>query len=103
MFHALRYKNGGEICVVTGPITKPREVEDKTVYHYECNLVVPLNEFPVICCGLVSASHLNGRGIGRNDGSGIRMWVYFEKKGLKSALVKPENLHIAFELPSKKY
>ena len=53
MFHALRYKNGGEICVVTGPITKPS-------YHYGCNLMVPLNEFPVICCGLVSASHLNG-------------------------------------------
>ena len=30
----------------------------------------------------------------------VRMWVYFEKKGLKSALVKPENLHIAFEYPS---
>ena len=98
MFHALRYKNGGEICVVTGPITKPREVEDKTVYHYECNLVVPLNEFPVICCGLVSASHLNGE-LGEVRG----MWVYFEKKGVKSALVRPENLHIAFELPSKKY
>ena len=30
----------------------------------------------------------------------VRMWVYFEKKGLKSALVKPENLHIEFEYPS---
>jgi len=29
-----------------------------------------------------------------------RMGVHFEKKGVKSALVKPENLLIAFELPN---
>ena len=76
--------------------------------------MVPINECPVIChglvpviCrGLVSSSHLN-RELGEvkeitHDGSGIRIWVYFEKKGVKSALVKPEKLHIAFELPSNK-
>jgi len=58
----------------------------------------------VICHGLVSASHLNGE-LGqavhiKEDETGIRMGVNFEKKSLKSALVKPENLRIAFELPS---
>jgi hypothetical protein len=32
----------------------------------------------------------------------IRCAVYFEKKSLKSALVKPENLWVAFELPDEK-
>jgi hypothetical protein len=59
----------------------------------------------VICHGLVTASHLNGKlGVVRNVkpvGTGFRMVVYFEKKkGVKSALVKPENLRIAFELPN---
>ena len=31
--------------------------------------------------------------------TGIRLGVHFEKKGAKSALVKPSNLRIAFELP----
>jgi len=56
----------------------------------------------------VSAPHLNGRlGEVRNvkqdeeSGTGIRLAVHFEKKGVKSALVKPENLWVAFELPSE--
>ena len=59
----------------------------------------------MICHGLVSASHLNGElGEVRNkkqNGTGLRLEVYFEKKGAKSALVKPENLRIAFDLPTK--
>jgi hypothetical protein len=51
---------------------------------------------------------LNGRlGDVRNvkpsdDGTEIRCAVYFDKKTLKSALVKPENLWVAFELPDEK-
>ena len=68
------------------------------------NLVIPGKGCAVICHGLVSASHLNGE-LGevrdvKPDGTGIRMGVHFEKKGVKSALVKPENLLIAFELPN---
>ena len=60
----------------------------------------------MICNGLVSASHLNGelgevRNIQEKNEHGIRCAVYFEKKGVKSALVKPENLRIAFELPDE--
>jgi hypothetical protein len=59
----------------------------------------------VICHGLVSASHLNGelgdvRDVKKNE-TGIRLAVHFEKKGAKSALVKPENLRIVFELPDE--
>jgi len=71
--------------------------------------VVPINECPVICHGLVSASHLNGE-LGEvkeitHDGSGIRMWVYFEKKGVKSELVKPENctLHLSYQATNSRY
>jgi hypothetical protein len=60
----------------------------------------------VICHELVSASHLNGElGVARDvkkSGTGIRFAVHFEKKNLQSAFVKPENLRIAFELPSEK-
>ena len=60
----------------------------------------------MICNGLVSASHLNGelgevRNIQEKNEHGIRCAVYFEKKGVTSALVKPENLRIAFELPDE--
>ena len=105
-FQALRYENEGEICVVTGPITKPRKVEDENLHHIANNLVIPTRGCVVICHGLVSASHLNGelgdvRDVKKNE-TGIRLAVHFEKKkGAKSALVKPENLRIAFELPDE--
>ena len=104
-FQALRYENEGEICVITGPITKPRKVEDETLHHIANNLVIPKRGCVVICRGLVSASRLNGelgevRDVKKN-GTGIRLAVHFEKKDAKSALVKPENLLIAFELPSE--
>ena len=102
-FQALRYENDGEICVVTGPITKPRNTADENIYHIANNLVIPNLGCAVICHGLISASHLNGElGEVRNiKRSGTRLRVHFLKKGMKSALVKPENLRIAFELPSK--
>jgi hypothetical protein len=104
-FQALRYENGGEICVVTGPITKPRRKDDERMYYIANNLVIPSKGCVVICHGLVSASHLNGE-LGevrdvKKSGTGIRLAVHFENKGMKSALVKPENLRIAFELPSE--
>jgi hypothetical protein len=104
-FQALRYENDGEICVVQGPITKPRQVDDEMVHCIANNLVIPKLGCAVICHGLVSASHLNGE-LGevrdmKRSGTGIRLAVHFEKKGVKSALVKPENLRIAFELPDE--
>jgi hypothetical protein len=104
-FQALRYKNDGEICVVQGPITKPRQVDEERIYNVEWNLVVPVKGCVVICHGLKSVLHMNGE-LGEvrevtTNGAGIRLAVQFEKKGKMSALVKPENLRIVFELPSK--
>ena len=101
-FQALRYANDG-ICVVTGPVANPRNTADERVHRIKSYLIIPGIGCPVICHGLVSASHLNGElGEVRNikqDGTEIRLGVNFEKKGLESALVKPENLRIVFELP----
>jgi hypothetical protein len=99
LFQVLRYENDGEMCVVTGPVAMPRNLEDERVYHVDSHLVIPNKGCPVLCHGLVSASHLNGElGEVRNwkqSETGIRLGVYFEEKGVKSVLVKPENLHIA--------
>ena len=99
MFQALRYENSGQICVVQGPITKPRQVDEERIYNVEWNLVVPAIGCAVIFHGLVSASHLNGElgEVGKHNETGTRLVVNFEKKNLKSALVKPANLRIAFE------
>jgi hypothetical protein len=102
-FQALRYENDGEICVVQGPITEPRDIEVKRTYRVKSHLVYPGIGCPVICHGLVSASQLNGelgevRGVKESE-TGIRLAVHFKKK--KSALVKPENLRITFELPDE--
>ena len=108
LFHALRYESGGTVCVANGPIMYPRNKNNERTYKFENHLVMPAISCPVICNGLVSASHLNGelgevRNIQEKNEHGIR-YVYvvcFEKKGVKSALVKPENLRIAFELPDE--
>lgn len=68
---------------------------------------MPDNSCTVICHGLVSAPHLNGElGEVRNvkqgeSGTGIQLAVHFEKKSVMSALVKPENVRIVFELPNE--
>ena len=58
-FQTLRYKNDGEICVVTGPIKQPRQKDDERILHVANNLVILAKGFTGICDGLGSASHLN--------------------------------------------
>jgi hypothetical protein len=104
-FQAMRYENDGEICVVTGPVKQPRQEDDEITFHVANNLIIPAKGCPVICHGLVSASHLNGE-LGEvralsNNITGFRLGVHFEKTNLKPASVKPENLRISFELPSE--
>jgi len=84
-FQALQYENDGEICVVQGPITEPRNTEDENIYHIANNLVIPMEGFAVVCHGLVSAPHLNGelgevRGDVKHDDTEIRLAVHFETK-----------------------
>jgi hypothetical protein len=104
LFQALRYENDGEICVVTGPVKQPRQEEDERIFHVANKLVIPA-KCPVICHRLVRESHLNGE-LGEvrayhNNRTGFRLEVHFEKTNMKPASVKPENLRISFELPSK--
>ena len=103
IFQALRYENDGQICVVTGPVTKPRIKGEERIHRIVNSCALPSTGCPVVCHGLVSASHLNGE-LGvvktiKENAHGIRLVVHFEKKGTKPSLVKPENLRIAFELP----
>jgi hypothetical protein len=110
-FQALRYENGGEICVVTDPIVDETsliadENNEGQLFRVESAMVLPKPRCPVICHGLINASHLNGklgevRSMSMDSSSGgVRFGVHFEEKGLKPAAVKPENLRIVFELPS---
>ena len=46
-FEALRYENDGEICVVTGPIAEPRQVDDEQIFHVSSELIVP------VCCPVI--------------------------------------------------
>jgi len=95
-----------EVCVVTGPITKPRNKNNERTYRVESHLIHPVVGCPMIFCRLVSASHLNGE-LGEvkvatyDDGVIFSVEVHFEKKGAKSTLVKPENLRIVFDLPKR--
>ena len=113
-FLALRYENDGKICVLSGPITRPRREEREKTFRVSSYLIVPNNECPIICHGLVGASHLNGklgfvRNVRRNETvigapavtDCILFVVNFEDMSLKPKLVKPMNVRIAFELPSE--
>ena len=104
-FLALRCESDGDMCVVTGPIANLRQEDEEREYRVASHLILPVCGCLVICCGLVSAFHLNGK-LGdvrsfHNTASGLRLAVHFENKSQKSALVRPENLRIAFELPNE--
>lgn len=49
VFQALRYENEGTICVVKGPVSRPRNEEDEGIFHVESNLISPHSGTPVIC------------------------------------------------------
>ena len=110
---ALRYENDGEVCIIYGPTAHPRfapeeiEINEKQTCGIASALVIPTIGCPVICHGLINASHLNGKlgdvrsiSFGKGGSGEVRLGVYFEDKSLKSAAVKPENLRVAFVLPT---
>ncbi|KAL3786380.1 hypothetical protein ACHAW5_004777 [Stephanodiscus triporus] len=100
-FQALRYENDGLISVVTGPITNPRRGDNERIFHVASDLIHPTPGTPVICHGLINASHLNGKvGDVRAFHKNGRLAVHFEDESQKPASVKPENLRIVFDLPT---
>ncbi len=76
-------------------------VPDNTIM-VDSQEICPVNGTPVICQGLVKASHLNGKV------ADVRFWdeqtgrckIHFEEEGLKPCMVKPGNVRILFKLPN---
>ena len=98
-FQALRYDDDGDICVVK---TTEGQLDDEQQDRFTNDLIFPNPGCPVVCHGLVSALHLNGK-LGEvknivNQPAGTRLEVHFDDKSQKPVFVKPENLRIAFEL-----
>ena len=112
-YHALRYDNDGEVCIITGPITDndplgEKEGDEGQPFGIPSTSVSPAIGCPVICHGLVNAAHLNGKlgdvrsiSFSKDSDRVVRLGVHFEDMSLKPAAVKPGNLRIAFVLPSE--
>jgi hypothetical protein len=102
-FEALSYEDDGQICVIKGPITERRQADKERILRVSICLIVPLTCCTVVCNGLVSSPHINGKlgdvRDGKLVGKTFRVDVHFEDAELKSAWVRPENLRIAFKLP----
>jgi hypothetical protein len=102
-FEALRYEDDGKNCVITGPVTEPRQADKERILRVSICLIVPLPCCTVVCTGLVSSPHINGKlgdvRDGKVVGKTFRVDVHFEDAELKPARVRPENLRIAFKLP----
>lgn len=106
LFQILRYETDDQVCVVKGPVAKPEQ--DQKSFHVACDLILPANGSPVICCGLVSATHLNGEMAEVKEqmygNNGIQLKVHFfgsKIQGKRTWGVKPVNLRVAFELPEE--
>jgi hypothetical protein len=130
-FEALRYDDVDDVYVVLGPISEPRNVKEEHEYRFARHQVMPELGWPVVCCGLVGSSHLNGKlgemkyyynantkrridlGIGsvfstdslayiiQFERDSFRVTVHFEDKTIPPAAVKLENLRIVFEVPDE--
>ena len=103
-FQALCYEEGGQTCVIQGPIAEPRIVGDETSSMAAIKDIRFAPGTPVVCCGfqLQKTIHLNGKiGDLRSDSckkSGIYK-VYFEDDYLQeTCFVEWNNLRILFEV-----
>jgi len=103
-YQALRFDDEEGKHVVNGPISDPRKPDEEEIMTVAMNDIILIQGSPVMCHGLRNAAHLNGKvGDTRSfDNKTGRYRVRFEDKSLKSALVKPGNLRIAFDLPDEK-
>jgi len=104
VYQALRFDDEEGKYVVNGPISDPRKPDEEEIMTVAMNDIILIQGSPVMCHGLRNAAHLNGKvGDTRSfDNKTGRYRVRFEDKSLKSALVKPGNLRIAFDLPDEK-
>eukprot|EP00579_Thalassiosira_antarctica_P003118 CAMPEP_0201905878 /NCGR_PEP_ID=MMETSP0902-20130614/56732_1 /ASSEMBLY_ACC=CAM_ASM_000551 /TAXON_ID=420261 /ORGANISM="Thalassiosira antarctica, Strain CCMP982" /LENGTH=512 /DNA_ID=CAMNT_0048440001 /DNA_START=63 /DNA_END=1601 /DNA_ORIENTATION=+ len=101
LFQALRYEEDGKECVVKGPIATPRNIQDETSFTVATEDIRPTMDSPVICHGLESSPHLNGKvGDVRSQDKDTGLYrIHFEDKDLEPCLVNHGNMRILFELP----
>ena len=104
-FQALRYEDGGDKCVIYGPVRKDLyfkpAVEGATEYTVDSSSLLIANGTPIVCQGLQKAAHLNGKlaDVRSFDKNKERYTIYFEDTKLKPVAVKKENVRIVFDLP----
>ena len=79
------------------------KIEEEATITSDPNDVILFLGVPVICNGLQKAKHLNGKigDVHRFDEDVERYEIHFEDASLKPCLVKPENVRILFDLPTK--
>jgi len=100
-FQALRYENDGEICV----LNDEEDVQGQP-FGFASTWICPGISCPVICHGLITWERIpkklgDVRTYTKGRDGELRYGVYFEDEYLKSAAVRPLNLHIAFDLPDE--
>ena len=100
-FQALRYKEDWKKCIVQGPIADPRNIQDEKTVTIATEDILPDLGTPIVCHGLESAPHLNGKigDLRSHDEETDCYEVHFEDKGLAPCSVRRENIRILFELP----
>ena len=105
-FKALKYEDGGNKCIVQGPVVT-RELFDypdrrggTTVYTVDCSSLLFVLGTPVICQGLQKSAHFNGKLADARsfDKDKERYTIHFEDTSLKPVAAKKENVRIAFDL-----
>ena len=101
-FKALRYEDGGDKCVVQGPV-KSHYYEghnECTEYTVDSSSLLITNGTPIVCQGLQKGAHLNGKlaDIRSYDNEKERYTIYFEDTKLKPVAVKRKNVRIVFDL-----
>ena len=96
-YFVLRISDDGENYV----ILKPKSYEEKTIAIDGAYMILPGT--PVVCRGLKSAAHLNGKlgEVGSFNKSNGRQMMRFEDKSVDPVWVKVANLRIVFDLPDE--
>ena len=94
-YEAISFDSGEDKYTIVGPTSSPRKQRLKV----NLNDIIIMQGTPVICRGLTHDALLNGK-IG--DVISVLTGQYkinFEDQSLESAVVKPHNLRILFDLP----
>lgn len=100
-YEVLRISNDGRMYVLK-KMSAPDEGKNTEVAFDEDGFVMATGT-PVVCQGLKSAAHLNGklgdvRSFNMDTG---RYAIRFEDRSLGTVSVRPVNLRIAFDLPEE--